>query len=175
MGAGAIVFAVIVFDGGSKVGFGPLFVSGAQIDVNLEQLVDEVVRGLGYELVDLERAGAKARLLRVFIDRAEGIGVEDCARVSSQLGRVLMVENVDYDRLEVSSPGLDRKLRSHADFVRFTGEQVNVVLRLPIAGRRKFSGKLLSTTDDGVELEVDAGVLHVALADLESARLVPIY
>lgn len=155
-------------------GLRPTFRLWGVIGVNLEQLVGDAVRGLGYELVDVEMAGGRTRLMRVFIDRPEGIHVEDCARVSSQLTRVFAVENVDYDRLEVSSPGLDRKLKSDADFTRFTGAQVDITLRLPVAGRRRWSGKLLGIVDDAVEFEVDTGVLRVARVDLEVARLVPI-
>ena len=81
------------------------------------KLVETTVNGLGYELVDFERSGRG--LLRVFIDKPEGVSVDDCQLVSHQLTRLFLVENVDYDRLEVSSPGLDRPLKKEADFVAF--------------------------------------------------------
>ena len=82
--------------------------------MDVVKLVETTVNGLGYELVDFERSGRG--LLRVFIDKPEGILVDDCQTVSNQLTRLFMVENVDYDRLEVSSPGLDRPLKKEADF-----------------------------------------------------------
>lgn len=117
-------------------------------------VVERTVNGLGYELVDLEIAGGG--LLRVFIDlpasayaqpRAEGalppsVKVEDCEKVSHQLSHVLAVENVDYARLEVSSPGMDRPLKRPADWTRFAGETVTLKLRAPLAGRRNFTGVL---------------------------------
>jgi ribosome maturation factor RimP len=95
---------------------------------------------MGYEVVEIEMA--QRGLLRVFIDAPAGIRMEDCERVSHQLSHVLAVEDVDYQRLEVSSPGVDRPLRKEADFIRFAGEQVTVKLRRPFAGRRNFEGML---------------------------------
>lgn len=101
---------------------------------------------MGYELVDLEFG--QRGLLRVFIDAPAGIRMEDCERVSHQLSHVLVVEDVDYQRLEVSSPGLDRPLKKAADFVRFAGAEVAVRLRRPLEGRRNFEG-VLSVEPDG--------------------------
>ena len=95
------------------------------------ELIEQVVTGLGYELVDFELS-PRARLLRVFIDIERGITVDDCATVSNQLQRVFEVENVDYDRLEVSSPGLDRPLKKLADFERFAGHEIQLRLSLPV-------------------------------------------
>ena len=89
----------------------------------IENLIEQVVTGLGFELVDIEFS-PKGRLLRVFIDIERGITVDDCATVSNQLQRVFEVENVDYDRLEISSPGLDRPLKKPADFERFAGSEI---------------------------------------------------
>src|SRR6195256_1188138 len=100
-------------------------------------MVQPVVAGMGYELVDLQSSNG-GRLLRLFIDKPGGIRVEDCAAVSRQLSRVFEVEGVDYDRLEVSSPGLDRPLRKASDFERFTGARAEVRMRTADAtGRRK--------------------------------------
>jgi Uncharacterized protein conserved in bacteria len=106
---------------------------------DVEQLIEQVVTGLGYELVDVEFS-PKGRLLRVFLDIERGITVDDCATVSNQLQRVFEVENIDYDRLEVSSPGLDRPLKKLADFERFAGEQAQLRLSLPIGNQRNFVG-----------------------------------
>jgi ribosome maturation factor RimP len=119
----------------------------------VQAVIERTVSGLGYELVDVEFAGAG--LLRVFIDvagdravRGEPIRVEDCEQVSHQLSHVLTVENVNYARLEVSSPGLDRPLKKQADFERFAGEEVSIRLRQPLKGRRNFIGVLTGDESD---------------------------
>jgi ribosome maturation factor RimP len=126
--------------------------------MQLIELIEATVTGLGYELVEFETS-PRARLLRVFIDKPvaeptqkSGIGVEDCAAVSNQLTRVFTVENVDFDRLEVSSPGLDRPLVKAADYRRFAGQEVQLKLRVPLGTQRNFSGVLEGLeTVDGVE------------------------
>ena len=143
--------------------------------MDLHHLIDITVTGLGYELVDLELS-PRGRVLRLFIDKADkvsGIDVEDCALVSNQLSRVLAVENVDYDRLEVSSPGLDRVLKKPADFERFSGAEVNLKLRLPMSGRRNFNGVLHGVQDGKVRLTIDTGELELDLGNIDKARLVP--
>jgi ribosome maturation factor RimP len=109
----------------------------------LAGMVEPVLGSMGYELVDIEFGGGG--LLRVVIDIADGsrsVQVEDCERVSHQLSRLFTVEDVDYARLEVSSPGLDRPLRKPADFERFAGEKVSLRMRQPVGGRRQFTGVL---------------------------------
>jgi ribosome maturation factor RimP len=101
--------------------------------MDVHEILEKTVTGLGYELVDVERS-PRGRVLRVFIDKPDkprGVDIDDCALVSNQLSRVLMVENVDYDRLEVSSPGIDRPLKKEADFERFAGSEITLKLRLP--------------------------------------------
>lgn len=140
--------------------------------MELQTLIEPTLVGMGYELVATERVGRG--LLRVYIDSPNGIGVEDCAKVSSQLTRLFMVENVDYSRLEVSSPGLDRPLVKEADFTRFAGEQAQIKLRLPSeTGRKKFVGRLVGVVDGVLSLDTDAGAVAIPLADIDSARLVP--
>ncbi len=116
----------------------------AGLGSDLITMIEPVLESMGYGLVDVEFGSGG--LLRVTIDIADGsrhVQIEDCEAVSHQLGRVFMVEDVDYDRLEVSSPGLDRPLRKDSDFVRFCGERLSLRLRQPVAGRRSFSGVLL--------------------------------
>jgi ribosome maturation factor RimP len=113
-------------------------------------VIDTTVRGLGYELVDVERA--PGGLLRVTIDHPASdverfINVDDCEKVTRQLQHVLEVEGLAYERLEVSSPGLDRPLKTAADFKRFEGEQVEVTLKVPFKGRKRFRGELLARED----------------------------
>lgn len=114
----------------------------------LFDVIDRTVEGLGLELVDIERA--PRGLLRVTIDGAAGVSLEDCERVSNQLTHLFAVENVEFDRLEVSSPGVDRPLRRVRDWQRFTDQIIHVELfapliapGLPEAGRRKLDGRLL--------------------------------
>lgn len=143
--------------------------------MDLYELLDRTVTGLGYELVDLEQS-PRGRVLRLFIDKPGkegGIDVEDCALVSNQLSRLLMVENVDYDRLEVSSPGLDRVLKKAADFERFAGSEINLRLRLPMGSRRNFNGVLHGVQDGKVRLTIDTGDVELDLANIDKARLVP--
>ena len=128
---------------------------------------------MGYELVDLQAAGG-GRLLRLFIDKPGGIGVEDCASVSRQLSRLFEVEGVDYDRMEVSSPGLDRPLRKAEDFARFAGERAEVRMRTPDAtGRRRFVGVLRGAQEGRLSMEVDGQTVQLALGDVERAKLAP--
>lgn len=147
---------------------GPFFIC---VDMDLQALIEPTIAGMGYELVALERVGRG--LLRLYIDKPGGIDLEDCSRVSHQLTRLLTVENVAYDRLEVSSPGLDRPLVKAADFVRFAGERAALRLRMPLEGRRKFVGILLGLEQGRVRLQSDAGVIDLPMADIESARLAP--
>jgi ribosome maturation factor RimP len=138
----------------------------------LDDLLERTLASLGYELVDLEvsRSGG---LMRIFIDRAGGVNVDDCAAVSNHLTRLFAVEEVDYNRLEVSSPGLDRPLRRAQDFRRFAGERVHVRMRVPVDGRKNFVGVLRGASDAQVELEIDGALLSLNLAQLDKARLVP--
>jgi ribosome maturation factor RimP len=140
--------------------------------MELQKVIEQAVAGLGYELVDVE-ASPRARLLRVFIDCPKGIAIEDCTRVSNHLTRLFAVENIDYDRLEVSSPGLDRPLKKAADFVRFNGQEAQIRLRQAVNGQRNFTGVLAGVEDSRLRLECD-GVSHVfELDQVDKARLVP--
>lgn len=153
------------------MGFEPVFHLWASNFMDVVKLVETTVSGLGYELVDLERSGRG--LLRVLIDKPDGISVDDCQVVSNQLTRLFMVENVDYDRLEVSSPGLDRPLKKEADFVRFAGEKVQLKLRMPLAGRKNFAGVIGAVNDGILQLDVDGNQVAIELSNLDKARLVP--
>ncbi len=139
--------------------------------MDLQTLIEPILAGMGYELVALERAGGG--LLRLYIDKPEGIVVEDCARVSNHLTRMFLVENVDYERLEVSSPGIDRPLVKAADFVRFAGERANLRLHAPLDGRKRFNGVLRDLVDGVLQLEVDGVMVAIPLAEVDSARLAP--
>lgn len=152
--------------------------------------IETTVTGLGYELVDVERA--LRGLLRVTIDRLPGrtypsgpvgegsefVTVDDCEAVTRQLQYALEVDGVAYERLEVSSPGLDRPLKTEAHFERFAGQQVSLTLKQPFQGRKSYQG-LLQRADAGWSLVFDAGkgeqqVLGFMLDEVREARLVPV-
>ncbi len=154
------------------MGFEPVFYLWAAF-MDVAKLIEVTVHGLGYELVDFERSGRG--MLRVFIDKPEGISVEDCQIVSNQLTRLFMVENVDYDRLEVSSPGLDRPLKKEQDFVRFAGEKVQLKLRIPLGGRKNFVGVIGEIRGSVLQLEVEGKMIDIDLTNLDKARLVPTF
>jgi len=139
--------------------------------MDVEKLVETTVSGLGFDLVDLEMSGRG--LMRVFMDKPGGITVDDCELVSKQLTRLFLVEAVDFDRLEVSSPGLDRVVKKEADFVRFRGEQVQLKVRVPLAGRRNFTGILGDVQHGVLQLDVGGNQILIELANLDKARLVP--
>ncbi len=138
---------------------------------DLASLLEKTVPAMGYELVDWEFA--PNRMLRVFIDKPKGVDVEDCARVSNQLTRLFEVENVDFSRLEVSSPGLDRPLRKAADFERFAGEEAKLTLRQPIDNVKRMTGTLRGVRGDAALVETARGLQSVPLDAIERARLVP--
>jgi ribosome maturation factor RimP len=129
------------------------------------------LEGLGYELVDLE--SSRSGLLRIFIDSPRGITVEDCAKVSNHLTRAFAVEGIEYERLEVSSPGLDRALKRLEDFERFAGREASLKLKLPRDGRRRFEGKLVGVEGGRIILDVEGQRQHLEFDEIDRARLVP--
>ncbi len=138
----------------------------------LEGILEPTLTGLGYELVDMQVSN-RGRFLRLFMDKPGGITVEDCAAVSRHLSRVFEVEGIDYDRLEVSSPGLDRVLRTQDHFARFAGERVKVEMIAQINGRKRFQGRLQKVGESEITLEMDGGEVTLPIDDIHRARLVP--
>ena len=139
----------------------------------LEGILEPTLAGMGFELVDLQVSN-RGRFLRVFLDKPGGITLDECAVVSRHLSRLFEVEGVDYDRLEVSSPGLDRPLRHAADFARFAGHRVDVKMRLADElGRRRFVGTLRGVEAGAATIELDGLTVALPLEGMERARLVP--
>ena len=142
----------------------------------LTKLLEPTVAGLGYELSDLEvKLGGRHGVLRVFIDKPDGVGLDDCEKVSLAVSALLDVEDPlpgQYD-LEVSSPGLDRKLTKIEPFQRFKGEVVKVQMRFPVEGRRRFRGTLVSSDEENIVVEVDGESHSLPVATIDTARLVP--
>lgn len=135
--------------------------------------VERALSGLGYEFVHLEWV-PRSGLLRVYIDKPGGVGIEDCARVSDHLSRVLAVEGYAYERLEVSSPGLDRPLSREQDFKRFRGQRARIGLRVPVNGRKTYTGVLGEYANGAISVVADDGsIFTIDLANVEKARLVP--
>ena len=142
----------------------------------LEKLLEPAIERLGYELTDIEvRLGGQGGLVRLTIDKPDGIDLEDCEKVSHAMSALLDVEDPvpgNYN-LEVSSPGLDRKLTKFEHFQRFEGETLKVTMRFPIEGRRRFRGKLLSSNEENIVVEVDGESHSLPLTMIDTARLVP--
>jgi ribosome maturation factor RimP len=148
----------------------------AALRERLISLIEPLLIQLGYELVELEFAPARGRgSVRIFIDRPEGIGISDCERVSREVSALLDVEDpipTAYS-LEVSSPGDDRVLRTHAHFERFKGSRVLVELVAPRDGRRRYTGVLQEVSATAVALEVDRQRVDVPFGEIAKARLAP--
>lgn len=162
------------------MGLAPIFclwVVMQKAPAGLIELVERTLTPMGYEVVGVELAGSgtRGRVLRVYIDQDEGITLDDCAAVSHQLSGALDVEDPIRENytLEVSSPGLDRPLFTAAHFERFVGRSVRVRLARLIDRRRKLTGVLRGMRGDAVLIDVEGQELEIALADVESARLVP--
>jgi len=140
--------------------------------MSVGELLGQTVPALGYELVDWDMS-ARTRQIRVFIDKPDGVDVEDCARVSNHLTRLFTVENVEFERLEVSSPGLDRPLKRLADYDRFAGQEAQLTLSAPVDGARRIKGILRGTEGDDVLVETATGVKPFPFGTITQARLVP--
>lgn len=142
----------------------------------LKALLEPTVERLGYELADLEaRLTGRSGVVRVFIDHADGVTLSDCEKVSHAISALLDVEDPipgHYD-LEVSSPGLNRKLTKIEHFQRFTGETLKVQMRFPVDGRKRFRGRLLSSNDTNIVVDVDGEPYTLPMATIDTARLVP--
>ena len=152
---------------------------GTVVDTQkLTELAEPIVRGLGYELVDLEwKREGQGWVLRLFIDRLDGanVSLDDCADVSHQLSTTLDVADVISQayHLEVSSPGLDRPLKKEADFRRFVGKKAKIRTRHPIGeNRRNFSGEILSVEAGRVRIDVGDQVCDVPVDEVEKAHLI---
>ena len=160
------------------------------LDVDrVREIAERVAASTGLEIVEVElRGGGKARMLRIFIDKPGGVTHEDCANLSREVGTILDVEDVIPGAsylLEVSSPGLDRKLIRPADYERFTGSRVKLTTRQPVNGNHHFEGRLESFQQGRLTLDINAArkkprpgsaapqKLEIELANVEKANLVP--
>ena len=145
---------------------------------DLKLLIEPTVNKIGYELTDLEmKWDGENNLIRLFIDRPEGIGLEDCEAVSQQVGMLMDIEEPIKDDyvLEVSSPGLDRRLTKIEHYVQFLGDEVRIKLTIPQDGRRNFKGNLLTANEDFIEVKVDGEVYKISIDTIDFTRLVPVF
>ena len=142
---------------------------------DLETLIEKLVTQLGYELVDFETVNG-GQILRIFIDKGDLIDIEDCTKVSNHVNNVLSVEtDYDYERLEVSSPGLDRVIKKLNDFDRFKGQKVKIKTRFAIENRKNFKGILSGTKSESIMIEVDNESFLIEFDNIDKARLDPDY
>lgn len=145
---------------------------------DLKLLIEPAVNKIGYELTDLEmKWNGENNLIRLFIDQPEGIGLEDCEAVSQQIGMLMDIEEPIKDDyvLEVSSPGLDRRLTKIDHYLQFLGNEVRVKLTIPQDGRRNYKGNLLSANEDFIEVKVDGEVHKISIETIDFTRLVPVF
>ncbi len=159
---------------------------------DLHGLIEKTVIQLGFELVDLEISN-RGKLLRVFIDKLnpadvkDSVNIDDCVLVSNQLGNVLTVDHeIEYDRLEISSAGMDRVLKKEKDFLRFVGERAQIKLRVGIKDegvnasetklpRKTFLGLIKGVEDANVLMEYEGVIYKLALSNIDKARLSPVF
>jgi|TARA_B110000444_G_scaffold195544_1_gene186061 ribosome maturation factor RimP len=142
---------------------------------DLETLIEKLVTQLGYELVDFETVNG-GQILRIYIDKGDLIDIEDCTKVSNHVNNVLSVEtDYDYERLEVSSPGLDRVIKKLNDFDRFKGQKIKIKTRFAIENRKNFKGTLSGIKGESIMIEVDNESLLIDFENIDKARLDPDY
>jgi ribosome maturation factor RimP len=145
---------------------------------HLWELFEPVVNGMGFDLIEIEHfPNPKHGVLRLYIDKEEGVTVDDCSDVSHQISALIDVEDPIRGQfnLEISSPGLDRPLRRLKDFQRFIGSLVKLKTVMPLEGQRNFKGRLLEATEDAVVLGIDAEEISLPMSAIEKARIVPEY
>lgn len=142
---------------------------------DLETLIEKLVTQLGYELVDFETVNG-GQILRIYIDKGDLIDIKDCTKVSNHVNNVLSVEtDSDYERLEVSSPGLDRVIKKLNDFDRFKGQKIKIKTRFAIENRKNFKGTLSGIKGESIMIEVDNESLLIDFENIDKARLDPDY
>jgi ribosome maturation factor RimP len=145
-----------------------------EISDRVRAMVDPILLSEGMELVDIEyRRESKGWVLRLYLDKEEGVTLDDCTRISQEVGRSLDVEDIIQTpyTLEVSSPGLTRSLKTEKDFMKYRHRLIRVKIIDPIRNRRRFKGKLLGVFENRIEIEVDGGVFQIPLSNVAKANL----
>ncbi len=150
-------------------------VGATLITKQVADLVQPILDEIGFELVDVEYLSKYGKwVLRMYIDREGGVTIDDCARVSRELGDLIDIKNVIEHEyvLEVSSPGIDRPLKKEKDFIRAIGKKIKVKMAFPINGRRNFSGRLKDFKEQTLYLEAEGGLIALSWPDIRRANLV---
>ena len=144
------------------------------MNTNLEEFVSKIVAQMGYELVDFEFQN-QGKLIRIFIDKPASVTIDDCVDVSNHLNHVLTVEeDIDYERLEVSSPGFDRVIKKIEDFKKFKGENIKIKTRTPIMNQRNFKGKVLDVKGLVIMIKTpEQEEVNIDFDNIDRARLDP--
>jgi ribosome maturation factor RimP len=144
------------------------------VNTNLEEFVSKIVAQMGYELVDFEFQN-QGKLIRIFIDKPASVTIDDCVDVSNHLNHVLTVEeDVDYERLEVSSPGFDRVIKKIEDFKKFKGENIKIKTRTPIMNQRNFKGEVLGVKGLVIMIKTpEQEQVNIDFDNIDRARLDP--
>lgn len=139
--------------------------------MNINEILEKTIPGLGYELVDVEISPAK--IVRVFIDKPDGVTIEDCESVSNHLSKLFLVEEIEYNRLEISSPGVERPLKKLEDFVRFNGQSVKIKLHELVNEQKVYQGKIMAVEGNTIKLSIEKGeILAIDFNNLSRARLI---
>ena len=139
--------------------------------MKLNAILEQTVPGLGYELVDMEITPAK--IIRVFIDKEGGVTIEDCEAVSNHITKLFFVEEIDFNRLEVSSPGLERPVKKLEDFARFSGQLAKVKTRELINEQKSFQGTLLGVDGTKVKLQIEnEQIIEIEFDNISRSRLI---
>jgi ribosome maturation factor RimP len=145
---------------------------------HLWELFEPVVKGMGYDLIEIEHfPNPKHGVLRLYIDKEGGVNVDDCSNVSRQVSALIDVEDPVSGQfnLEISSPGADRPLRRLVDFQRFIGSLVKLKTVMPLEGQRNFKGRLLEASEETVVIETDDEEISLPMSTIDKARIVPEY
>jgi len=141
---------------------------------HVRAIADPILSNEGMELVEIEyRRESKGWVLRLYIDKVGGATLDDCTRISQEVGRSLDVEDfisTPYT-LEISSPGLSRPLKKEKDFMKYRNQMIKVKTVDPIENRRQFNGKLLGISEDRIEIEMDGGIFQISLSNVAKANL----
>jgi len=145
---------------------------------HLWELFEPVVKGMGYDLIEIEHfPNPKHGVLRLYIDKEDGVNVDDCSSVSRQISALIDVEDPVSGQfnLEISSPGSDRPLRRLVDFQRFVGSLVKLKTVMPLQGQRNFKGRLLEVSEETIVIETDDEEISLPMSTIDKARIVPEY
>ena len=145
------------------------------ITKQVSELIEPILNEMRFELIDVEYLSDRGRwVLRIYIDKDVGVTLDDCARVSRELGDLIDIKNIIEHEyvLEVSSPGLNRPLKKETDFIRVIGKKIKIKTRMPVDGRRNFTGVLKDFKEQKLALDSEGGLVTLAWSDIEKANLV---